>query len=348
MNKLLSLFLIVLAMPIAMINGLPIPSKDPNERYRYVVYEPSGKEYKIEIFLPEPIVEDTKADEKDLPAESNLTPEEHKVDVLYAPEESNLTAEEHKADLAPEEHKADVLFAPEESELAPEEHIADALYVPEESELAPEEHKADVLYAPEESEFTGGWRQTAVEEDLATESNLSAEDTKADDTSVPAESKHTGEDTKADEMVVPAESRLTGEDTKADEMDVPAESKLAGEETKADVTSKPPDTQDTGLDLLGRDYQYIPALGKDNEYLAILPGGQRMLDEPEGQDSSEDVRAWYHTKVQVPIWLLAIMTVILSGFIFMLVVICICKAKNQWKQKSRLNETDQLTSVVVK
>ncbi|XP_040195271.1 uncharacterized protein LOC120928232 [Rana temporaria] len=301
---------------------------DPNERYRYVVYEPSGKEYKIEIFLPEPIVEDTKADEKDLPAESNLTPEEHK--------------------LAPEEHKADVLFAPEESELAPEEHIADALYVPEESELAPEEHKADVLYAPEESEFTGGWRQTAVEEDLATESNLSAEDTKADDTSVPAESKHTGEDTKADEMVVPAESRLTGEDTKADEMDVPAESKLAGEETKADVTSKPPDTQDTGLDLLGRDYQYIPALGKDNEYLAILPGGQRMLDEPEGQDSSEDVRAWYHTKVQVPIWLLAIMTVILSGFIFMLVVICICKAKNQWKQKSRLNETDQLTSVVVK
>ena len=53
-----------------------------------------------------------------------------------------------------------------------------------------------------------------------------------------------------------------------------------------------------GLDLLGRDYQYIPALGKDNEYLAILPGGQRMLDEPEGQDSSEDVRAWYHTKVQ--------------------------------------------------
>ncbi|XP_040197174.1 uncharacterized protein LOC120929613 [Rana temporaria] len=219
---------------------------------------------------------------------------------------------------------------PEESKLAPEEHKADVLFAPEESELAPEEHKADVLFAPEESEFTGGWRQTAVEEDLATESNLSAEDTKADDTSVPAESKH------------------TGKDTKADEMDVPAESKLAGEGTKADVTSKPPDTQDTGLDLLGRDYQYIPALGKDHQYLAILPGGQRMLDEPEGQDSSEDVRAWYHTKVEVPIWLLAIMTVILSGFIFMSVAICICKAKNQWKQKSRLNEEDQLTSVVVK
>lgn len=54
-----------------------------------------------------------------------------------------------------------------------------------------------------------------------------------------------------------------------------------------------------GLNHEYTDYnQYIPALGEDHEFLDILPSGQRMLDEPEGQDSSEDVRAWYHIKVQ--------------------------------------------------
>ncbi|XP_040194757.1 uncharacterized protein LOC120927861 isoform X2 [Rana temporaria] len=388
MNKLLLLFLIVLAMPIAMINGAPIPSKDPNERDEYAdqplgleLFQPmafehttedtkvdemyqsadfklAGEETKadvtsqrpdtqdtdpnerdeyadqplgLELFQPmafQLTVEDLKADEKNLPAESNLAPEEHKGDVLFAPEE-------HRVDVlfAPVEHRADVLFAPVEHRadvlFAPEEHTGDVQYAPKESELAPEEHKADESYAPEKSEFTGGW-WIAVKEDLATGSKLSAEDTKSDDTSVPAE------------------SLLTTEDTKVYEMYQPAESKLAGEETKADVTSQRPDTQDTGLGHEDTDYQYVPALGKDYEYLAILPGGQRMLDEPEGQDSSEDVRAWYHIKVQVPIWLLAIMTVILSGFIFMLVVICICVAKNQWKQRSRLNEIEQLISVVVR
>ncbi|XP_040194765.1 uncharacterized protein LOC120927868 isoform X2 [Rana temporaria] len=308
---------------------------DPNERDEYAD-QPLGNGYSLELFQPmafQLTVEDTKADEKNLPAESNLAPVEHKGDVLFAPKEHKgdvlLAPEEHRADVlfAPVEHRADVLFAPVEHradvQYAPVEHRADVQYAPEEpkgdvqyapkeSELAPEEHKADESYAPEKSEFTGGWR-IAVEEDLATGSKLSAEDTKSDDTSVPAE------------------SLLTTEDTKVDEMYQPAESKLAGEETKADVTSQRPDTQDTGLGHEDTDYQYVPALGKDYEHSAILPGGQRMLDEPEGQDSSEDVRAWYYIKVQVPIWLLAIMTVILSGFILMLVVICIRVAKNQWK-----------------